>query len=177
MIDNMNHGGRIAMLGLRSQPMELDLGKVVTHTLTLKGIYGREPSIVAATLKALDLVENSGELRSRLFGNAALFRSRMTVEGFELLEGEHAIIPVMFGNAVVAARMADHMLGEGVFVTASGFPVVPRDAARIRVQLSAAHSREDVERCVQAFVTSRPRWHPEGPAVRKSASEPFRLTG
>ncbi|MEE2521723.1 glycine C-acetyltransferase [Pseudarthrobacter sp. J75] len=113
------------------------------------------PSIVAATLKALDLVENSAELRGRLFENAAHFRTRMTEEGFDLLEGEHAIIPVMFGDAVMAAKVADHMLGDGVFVTAFSYPVVPKGAARIRVQLSAAHSAEDVERCVQAFVASR----------------------
>ncbi|WP_309106973.1 glycine C-acetyltransferase [Arthrobacter sp.] len=113
------------------------------------------PSIVAATLKALDLVENSAELRSKLFANAELFRNRMTEEGFELLEGEHAIVPVMFGDAVAAAKVADRMLQHGVFVTAFSYPVVPKGAARIRVQLSAAHSTDDVEACVRAFVESR----------------------
>ncbi|MFJ4168984.1 glycine C-acetyltransferase [Paenarthrobacter sp. NPDC089714] len=113
------------------------------------------PAIVAATIKALELVQGSGELRTRLFENAALFRRRMSEEGFELLDGEHAIIPVMFGDAVVAARIADEMLGHGVFVTAFSYPVVPKGAARIRVQLSAAHSTDDVEACVQAFVKSR----------------------
>ncbi|MBV1780244.1 glycine C-acetyltransferase [Paeniglutamicibacter sp. ABSL32-1] len=113
------------------------------------------PAIVAATLKALELVEGSGELREKLFANAALFRRRMTEEGFELLEGEHAIIPVMFGDAVKAAEVAGKMLDHGVFVTAFSFPVVPKGAARIRVQLSAAHSAEDIETCVQAFVASR----------------------
>ncbi|WP_104137181.1 glycine C-acetyltransferase [Arthrobacter sp. ZGTC131] len=113
------------------------------------------PAIVAATIKALDLVETSGELRTRLFENAELFRRRMTEEGFELLGGEHAIVPVMFGDAVLAAKIADQMLQHGVFVTAFSFPVVPRGAARIRVQLSAAHSADDVETCVQAFVKSR----------------------
>jgi glycine C-acetyltransferase len=113
------------------------------------------PAIVAATLKALDLVENSGELRSKLFANAELFRRRMAEEGFELLDGEHAIVPVMFGDAVMAARVADAMLANGVFVTAFSYPVVPKGAARIRVQLSAAHSADDVESCVQAFVRSR----------------------
>ncbi|MCU1563574.1 MAG: glycine C-acetyltransferase, partial [Arthrobacter sp.] len=113
------------------------------------------PSIAAATLKALDLVENSGELRSKLFANAELFRNRMSEEGFELLDGEHAIVPVMFGDAVLAARVADEMLHNGVFVTAFSYPVVPKGAARIRVQLSAAHSPEDVEACVRAFVRSR----------------------
>lgn len=113
------------------------------------------PAIVAATLKALDLVENSADLRRTLFENAALFRRRMTEEGFDLLPGEHAIVPVMFGDAVLAAKVADGMLQHGVFVTAFSFPVVPRGAARIRVQLSAAHSADDVEACVRAFVASR----------------------
>ncbi|GAA3317487.1 glycine C-acetyltransferase [Arthrobacter ramosus] len=113
------------------------------------------PAIVAATIKAIELVRGSGELRSRLFENAALFRRRMSEEGFELLDGEHAIIPVMFGDAVVAAKVADEMLHHGVFVTAFSYPVVPKGAARIRVQLSAAHSSEDVEACVEAFVKSR----------------------
>ncbi|QOD04632.1 glycine C-acetyltransferase [Pseudarthrobacter sp. BIM B-2242] len=113
------------------------------------------PAIVAATIKALDLVENSGELRTKLFENAGLFRRRMTEEGFDLLDGEHAIVPVMFGDAVLAAKVADQMLQHGVFVTAFSFPVVPRGAARIRVQLSASHSADDVEACVGAFVASR----------------------
>ena len=113
------------------------------------------PAIVAATLKALELVEGSGELRTKLFENAAHFRTRMTEEGFDLLDGEHAIIPVMFGDAVKAAEVADKMLEHGVFVTAFSFPVVPKGAARIRVQLSAAHSAEDIEACVKAFVASR----------------------
>ena len=113
------------------------------------------PAIVSATLKALELVQGSGGLRAKLFENAALFRRRMSEEGFELLDGEHAIIPVMFGDAVVAAKVADEMLHHGVFVTAFSYPVVPKGAARIRVQLSAAHSTEDVEACVQAFVKSR----------------------
>jgi glycine C-acetyltransferase len=113
------------------------------------------PAIVAATLKALELVAGSGELRTRLFENASLFRRRMTEEGFELLPGEHAIVPVMFGDAVMAAKVADEMLAHGVFVTAFSFPVVPRGAARIRVQLSAAHSTDDVETCVRAFVAAR----------------------
>jgi glycine C-acetyltransferase len=113
------------------------------------------PAIVAATIKALELVQTSGELREKLFRNAELFRRRMTEEGFDVLDGEHAIVPVMFGDAVLAAKVADQMLQHGVYVTAFSFPVVPRGAARIRVQLSAAHSADDVETCVQAFVKSR----------------------
>jgi glycine C-acetyltransferase len=113
------------------------------------------PAIVAATLRALELVLESGELRSRLQENAALFRRRMAEEGFELLAGEHAIIPVMFHDAVLAGEVADQMLAHGVYVTAFSYPVVPQGAARIRVQLSAAHSPEDVEACVRAFIASR----------------------
>ena len=113
------------------------------------------PAIVAATLTALDLVTGAGELRERLFANAALFRRRMTEEGFDLLDGEHAIVPVMFGDAVLAASIAARMLELGVFVTAFSYPVVPRGKARIRVQLSAAHTSEDVEACVAAFVEAR----------------------
>jgi len=113
------------------------------------------PSIVAATLKALELVAGSRELRARLMRNAAQFRTRMAEEGFELLPGEHAIVPVMFGDARRAGQMADAMLAQGVYVTAFSYPVVPKDRARIRVQLSAAHSEDDVETAVQAFVTAR----------------------
>ncbi|SDK68029.1 2-amino-3-ketobutyrate coenzyme A ligase [Cryobacterium psychrotolerans] len=113
------------------------------------------PAVVAGTLKALDLVDAGGELRARLGENAALFRRRMSEEGFDLLEGEHPIIPVMFGDAALAARVADRMLVEGVYVTAFSYPVVPHGKARIRVQLSAAHTPDDVEACVRAFVASR----------------------
>lgn len=113
------------------------------------------PSIVAATLTALDLVAGSGQLREKLEANAQLFRSKMAEAGFELLEGEHAIIPVMFGDAVLAGQVASQMLERGVFVTAFSYPVVPQGKARIRVQLSAAHSEQDIERCVQAFIDSR----------------------
>ena len=113
------------------------------------------PSIVAATLTALELVEGSAELRGTLFRNAELFRRRMSEEGFELLPGEHAIVPVMFGDAALAGRIADAMLEHGVYVTAFSYPVVPQGKARIRVQLSAAHTEEDVEAAVRAFVDSR----------------------
>jgi glycine C-acetyltransferase len=113
------------------------------------------PAVVAGTLAALDLVAASGDGRAALRRNAALFRRRMTEEGFELLDGEHPIIPVMFGDAALAARVADAMLAEGVYVIAFSYPVVPPGKARIRVQLSAAHSSDDVEACVRAFVAGR----------------------
>ena len=113
------------------------------------------PAVVAGSLAALDLVTGGGAERERLRANAELFRRRMTEEGFELLPGEHPIVPVMFGDAVLAGRIADAMLAHGVYVIAFSYPVVPKDKARIRVQLSAAHSAEDVQACVRAFAAAR----------------------
>lgn len=116
------------------------------------------PSVVAGSLAALDLAASSGEARTQLNANAALFRELMTAAGFELLPGEHPIVPVMFpgeDGARQAAAIADAMLGLGVYVIAFSFPVVPRGKARIRVQLSAAHSEADVRACVDAFVAAR----------------------
>jgi glycine C-acetyltransferase len=113
------------------------------------------PAMVAGTLAALDLVAGSNELRKRLQENAAQFRSAMQAQGFDLLPGEHPIVPVMFGDAALTARIADEMQRQGIYVTAFSFPVVPRGAARIRVQLSAAHTPEQIDRCVAAFVAAR----------------------
>lgn len=113
------------------------------------------PSMVAGTLAALDLIDASAEPRQRLQANAQRFRAGMTDAGFDLLPGEHPIVPVMFGDAALTARIADEMQRQGVYVTAFSFPVVPRGAARIRVQLSAAHTAEQVDRCVAAFVAAR----------------------
>ena len=113
------------------------------------------PAVVAGSLAALDLVAGSSEQRARLQANAEQFRRRMTEEGFDLLPGQHPIIPVMIGEAALAGRIADAMLEHGVFVVAFSYPVVPQGKARIRVQLSAAHSSEDVEQCVRAFVAGR----------------------
>ena len=113
------------------------------------------PAVVAGSLAALDLVAGSGEQRATLQRNTELFRRRMVDEGFDVLPGEHPIVPVMFGDAALAAQIADVMLGEGVYVIAFSYPVVPKGRARIRVQLSAAHSEADVETCVRAFVAAR----------------------
>jgi glycine C-acetyltransferase len=113
------------------------------------------PAVVAGSLAALDLVAASDEPRAALRRDTELFRRRMVEEGFEVLPGEQPIVPVMFGDAAVAARIADLMLGEGVYVIAFSYPVVPKGRARIRVQLSAAHSEADVETCVRAFVAAR----------------------
>ena len=116
------------------------------------------PVVVAGSIAALDLVASSAEGRERLAANSALFRELMTDAGFELLPGSHPIVPVMFpgeDGARQATRIADHMLEHGVYVIAFSYPVVPKGKARIRVQLSAAHSQEDVRRCVEAFVAGR----------------------
>ncbi len=116
------------------------------------------PAVVAGSLKALELVAGSSEAREVLAANAALFRSLMGEAGFALLPGSHPIVPVMFpgdDGARVATQIADHMLAHGVYVIAFSFPVVPRGKARIRVQLSAAHSEADVQACVAAFVAAR----------------------
>ena len=113
------------------------------------------PSIAGATLAALDLLSSSGELLDRLRANTELFRRRMTEEGFDLPPGEHAIIPVMIGDAAKAGRMADLLLEQGIYVIGFSYPVVPQGKARIRVQLSAAHSTDDVNRAVDAFVAAR----------------------
>ncbi len=116
------------------------------------------PAVVAGSLTALDLVSSSSQARETLRRNASLFRELMSEAGFELLPGSHPIVPVMVpgdDGARVATQVADHMLAEGVYVIAFSFPVVPRGKARIRVQLSAAHSEADVQRCVTAFVNAR----------------------
>jgi glycine C-acetyltransferase len=113
------------------------------------------PSVVAGSLAALDLVAGSADLREQLRANTMSFRSAMVEEGFDVLAGEHPIVPIMFGDAALAARVADAMLAEGVYVIAFSYPVVPRGKARIRVQLSAAHSAQDVQTCVRAFVAAR----------------------
>ncbi|HNM96478.1 MAG TPA: aminotransferase class I/II-fold pyridoxal phosphate-dependent enzyme, partial [Marmoricola sp.] len=116
------------------------------------------PSVVAGSLQALSLAASVSDSRDQLFANAQLFRSLMTEAGFDLLPGEHPIIPVMFpgdDGARLAGAIADRMLELGVYVIAFSFPVVPRGQARIRVQLSAAHSDADVRRCVEAFITAR----------------------
>jgi len=113
------------------------------------------PSVVAASLVALDLVAAGDEQRARLWRNAREFRAGMEAAGFNLLPGEHAIIPVMFPDAHEAVAIADALLERGVYVIPFSYPVVPLNKARIRVQISAAHSVEDIATCVQAFIQAR----------------------
>ncbi len=113
------------------------------------------PPIVSASLKVLDILQQSSDLRERLRENALFFRQRMQSLGFAILEGEHPIVPVMLGDARIASRMAEILLAKGVFVVAFSYPVVPQGKARIRVQLSAAHTREDLEFATAQFAAAK----------------------
>ena len=113
------------------------------------------PVIAAASIACLDLLEASGELRKRVHANAARFREGMTKAGFTLAGAGHPIIPVMLGDAKVASEMAERMMAEGIYVIGFSFPVVPRGQARIRTQMSAAHTPEQIDRCVAAFTKVR----------------------
>ncbi len=113
------------------------------------------PPIVAASLTVLDLIGDLAELRERLFSNTKLFRERMTSYGFQILPGEHPIVPVMLGDATVATRMADSLLKRGVYVIGFSYPVVPQGKARIRVQISAAHTRDEIEFAAEQFAASK----------------------
>jgi glycine C-acetyltransferase len=110
------------------------------------------PVVAAVTLRALDLVTNSPELREQLHRHAAKFRAGLTQAGFKLLPGQHPIIPIMIGDAALATRFADALLGEGVYVIGFSFPVVPRGEARIRTQMSAALTDAQLERALAAFI-------------------------
>lgn len=113
------------------------------------------PPIVAASLTVLDLIGDLSELRERLFSNTRLFRERMTSYDFQILPGEHPIVPVMLGDAPVATRMADLLLKKGVYVIGFSYPVVPQGKARIRVQISAAHTRDEIEFAAEQFAASK----------------------
>jgi glycine C-acetyltransferase len=111
------------------------------------------PVIAATSLTVLDLLEGGDDLRARLRGNSEYFRAAMSGLGFDLVPGEHPIIPVMLGDAKLASDVAERLLTLGIYVIGFSFPVVPRGQARIRCQMSAAHSREDLDRAIAAFAT------------------------
>jgi glycine C-acetyltransferase len=113
------------------------------------------PPIVAASLKVLELLEESTTLRDRLFENTRRFRERMTANGFQILPGEHPIVPVMFGDAFQATRMADALLAKGVYVVGFSYPVVPQGKARIRVQVSAGHTPQELEFAAAQFLAAQ----------------------
>jgi glycine C-acetyltransferase len=112
------------------------------------------PPVAAATIQVLDLLESSTDLRERLQANTHYFRKQMDGLGFDLVPGEHPIIPVMLGEAPLAVKLAERVQALGVYVVAFAFPVVPHGKARIRTQMSAAHSREQLDQVVQAFRTA-----------------------
>ncbi len=109
------------------------------------------PSIAGASLRVLELLTESTALRDKLEANTKFFRAEMTRRGFDILPGTHPIVPIMLGDAALATRFADAMLAKGVYVIGFSYPVVPKGKARIRTQISAAHSREDLERAIEAF--------------------------
>jgi len=113
------------------------------------------PSIAAAAIATLDLLENSADLLRQLRKNTSYFRSEMVARGFEIPPSDHPIVPIMIGDAVQAGAMADRLLADGIYVRAFSFPVVPRGKARIRTQMSAAHTRDDLDRAIGAFVRAR----------------------
>jgi len=109
------------------------------------------PAVAAATIQVLDLLESSPELRDRVHANARYFRERMQALGFNLVPGEHPIIPVMLGDAPLAVRLAERMQNEGIYVVAFSFPVVPHGKARIRTQMNAAHTTQQLDQVISAF--------------------------
>jgi glycine C-acetyltransferase len=131
------HGSIVELLRQRSRPY------LFSNALP--------PAVAAGALQALALVQEGDELRARLRENATFFRARLSHLGFRLIEGDHPIIPVMLGDASLAASMADRLLAEGVYVVGFSYPVVPVGQARIRVQMSAAHTRKELEQAVGAF--------------------------
>ncbi|MBY7786832.1 glycine C-acetyltransferase [Vibrio fluvialis] len=110
------------------------------------------PAIVSASIRVLDLLQESGDLRKHLWDNATHFRARMTNAGFTMAGADHAIIPIMLGDAKVAAEFAERALAKGIYVIGFSFPVVPKGQARIRTQMSAAHSREQLDKAIDAFI-------------------------
>ena len=113
------------------------------------------PAVVGASMAVLDLLESSDDLRARLQENTVWFRDKMTELGFDILPGDHPIVPVMIGDAAKAAELADRILGKGVYVIGFSYPVVPVGKARIRTQISAAHSQADLELAASAFAQAR----------------------
>ena len=113
------------------------------------------PAMCAATIKVIEMLEKDTSLRDKVFENADYFRSEMAKRGFDLAGEGHAIVPVMLYDAPLAAKVAEFMLKEGIYVTGFYYPVVPQGKARIRTQMSAAHTKEDIDKCVAAFVKAR----------------------
>ncbi len=140
----------VAMLRQRSRPY------LFSNTVA--------PSIVAASLRGLDILMTSSEQRERLCENAEHFREKMAENGFDIKPGDHPIVPIMLGDAVLAQNMAARLLEQGIYVIGFSYPVVPKGEARIRVQISAAHSREDIDFAIEQFRQVREEFETEGEA-------------
>ncbi len=113
------------------------------------------PAITATSLTILDMLSTSTALRDKLEENTVYFREGMRKVGFDIPEGEHPIVPIMLGDAVVAQKMAEKMLEKGIYVIGFYYPVVPKGKARIRTQISAVHSKEDLDRAIGAFAEAK----------------------
>lgn len=112
------------------------------------------PSIVAASIRVIDMLQEGNELRAKLVENSQYFREKMSAAGFTLAGADHAIIPVMIGDAKLASEMADKMLQKGIYVVGFSFPVVPKGQARIRTQMSSAHSKAQLDKAIDAFIST-----------------------
>jgi glycine C-acetyltransferase len=113
------------------------------------------PAILGASLKVLDMITSSTALRDKLEENTKFFRAALTDRKFNIIPGEHPIVPIMIGDAVLAGKMAEGLLERGVYAVGFSYPVVPQGKARVRVQVSAAHSRQDLEFAIEAFTAVR----------------------
>lgn len=113
------------------------------------------PSVVAGTIAALEIISSNPGLAAKVRENAREFRALMVEEGFDLLPGEHAIVPVMFSSEQIAVSMANALFDRGIYAVAFSYPVVPMGKARIRIQLSASHTFDEIRECVKAFVDAR----------------------
>lgn len=117
------------------------------------------PSVVAGTIAALDIITRHPDLALKTMENAALFRKLMTENGFDILAGDHPIVPVMFSDEHLAVAMAKALFDRGIYAVAFSYPVVPMGKARIRIQLSATHTEDEIHRCVDAFIAARSAFH------------------
>jgi glycine C-acetyltransferase len=113
------------------------------------------PAIVSASIAVLDLIQKNPKIKENLHSNTAYYRERMTKEGFDIIPGTHPIVPVMLGDAVLAQNMSAQMIKRGVFVVGFFYPVVPHGKARIRTQVSAAHTKKDIDFVVENFIEVR----------------------
>ena len=117
------------------------------------------PALVSATIACIDLLSKTTELRDKLAQNTEYFRKKMTDAGFQIKSGIHPICPIMIGDAKIASQMADDLLREGIYVVGFFYPVVPQGQARIRVQISAAHSRADLDKAISAFIKAGKKYN------------------